>query len=228
MPDRTAAAIEPSRRPLTAAERRVIRARIAGLTAMNRRASKGVPYIGAGMVLLLWVATLLASDAPWTIVTLFWLVVGGGLMVWVRRDVVRDAGHWLEMVRGLESALRRNTADVYDVRASGFAELEEIEDEGACYAFALDGDRLLFISGQQFYESARFPSLDFSLVYVLDEQGQTVDMLIDKRGSRVAPARTIPAAVKQRLDVPDHLEVRNGTLDDIEASLAPTSASTPE
>ena len=99
----------------------------------------------------------------------------------------------------------------------------EIEDEGACYAFELDVGRIAFIQGQEFYESARFPSLDFSLAYVLDEADQSVDTLIDKRGAKAAPARRIPAAVKQRLDVPDHLEVRKGRIADLEDILATSS-----
>jgi hypothetical protein len=64
---------------------------------------------------------------------------------------------------------------------------------------------------------------DFSLVYVLDEADQSVDTLIDKRGAKAAPARRIPAAVKQRLDVPDHLEVRKGRIADLEDILATSS-----
>lgn len=204
---------------MTTPETRVIRARIQSLRARAGRAfTVSLPITGA-VVVVLWICTILASDAPWFVVTAFWLIVGGGLALWVRRDM-RTHGRQLEgMAEGLESALRRNAADVYDVRARSFAELEEIEDEGACYAFELDDNRVVFIMGQEFYESARFPSLDFSLVYVLDEAGQHVDMLIDKRGPKTAPARTIPSAVKQRLDVPEHLEVRSGGIDDLEGIL---------
>jgi hypothetical protein len=211
--------LEAFRRPLTEAERRLIRAKIRSLTARSRRASTTFLPIAGGMVFVLWLWTILASDAAWYIVTAFWLIVGGGITLWVHRDMRRHGKHLEGMTRGLESALRRNAADVYDVRARSFAELEEIEDEGACYAFELDDDRLVFIVGQQFYESARFPSLDFSLVYVLDEGDQTVDMLIDKRGAKAAPARRIPAVIKQRLDVPEHLEVRIGKIENLEDSL---------
>jgi hypothetical protein len=102
---------------------------------------------------------------------------------------------------------------VYDIRARAFAQFEEVEDEGACYAFELEGDRLVFITGQEFYEGARFPSLGFSLVYVLDERERTVDMFVDKRGAKTAPAKTISAASKQALDIPEHLEVRSGRID---------------
>ena len=131
----------------------------------------------------------------------------------------KDAGQLHAVAAGLSSALTRNEADVYDVRAIAFAEFEEVEDEGACYAFALDTRRLVFVMGQEFYPGAKFPSLDFSLVHILDEQGNTVDMLIEKRGARRAPARTIPTAVKQRMKLPEHLEVRAGTVNTVEESL---------
>jgi hypothetical protein len=179
--------------------------------------------IAAVIFLALWLWTIAASDAPWFVVSAFWLVVGGGITLSVRRGMLKDA--WLadEMARRLESALRRNAADV-DVRAQSFAELEEVEDEGACYAFQLEGDRLVFIAGQEFYPGARFPSLDFSLVYLLDERGETVEMFIEKRGRKASPARTIAAAIKRAADVPSHLEVRNGRLDDLETHIGPFSS----
>src|SRR5262245_51118449 len=203
------------RRPLTETEQRVIRVKIRSLTTRGHRASAFALPIAGGVVFALWFWTILASDVGWRIVTAFWLIVGGGVAFWVRRDMRAHGKIFENMGRGLESALKRNAAEVYDVRASAFAELEEIEDEGACYAFAIEDGRLAFIQGQEFYESARFPSLDFSLVYVLDERNQPVDMLIDKRGAKAAPARRIPATVKGRLDVPDHLEMRVGRIDNL-------------
>jgi hypothetical protein len=187
--------------------------------ARSSRASTGVLLTAAATVLVLWILTVLASDAPVAVVTAVWLIVGGGITLWVRRDLRADAGQAAATIRGLESALRRNAADVFDVRARSFAEFEEIEDEGACYAFELEGGHLVFIAGQEFYGGARFPSLDFSLVYVLDEDGAAVDMLTDKRGAKAVPARTIPAAVKRELDMPDHLETRFGRIDDVEDGL---------
>jgi hypothetical protein len=211
--------LEPSRRPLTAAQKRLLRARTHGLAARSRRLPRSTLLVGGAILAALWLWTLVASDASWATVSAFWLVAGGAIMWWVRRDMRGDQRQLDAIVLSLESALRRNAADVYDVRAIAFAELEEIEDEGACYAFELEGERIVFITGQEFYESAGFPSLDFSLVHVLDEHGPAVDMLIDKRGAKVAPARIIPAVVKRALVVPDHLEVRRGTLADLETIL---------
>lgn len=178
-----------------------------------------MPLVSLGIVSVLWVLTLLASDAPWQVVTGFWGVVGAGITIWVRRDTRKDESHRRQWTQGLESALRRNEADVYEVRATAFAELEEFEDEGACYAFELEDRRVVFVSGQEFYEAARFPSLDFALVYPLDEAGRSADMMIDKRGPTAAPARTIPFAVKHEMEIPEHLEVVDVPLDQLEARL---------
>jgi hypothetical protein len=214
------AALDAVRRPLTDNQRRLLRAKVRSLTNTGRRASTTYLPITAGIISLLWLWTILASDAPRLVVTVFWFVIGAGITLWVRRDMRRHAGHLQGMAQGLESALRRNEADVYDIRTKSHAVLEEIEDEGACYAFELEDGRLVFVAGQEFYESARFPSLDFSLIYPLDEHGQPVEMFIEKRGHKTTPARTIPAAVKKSLNVPDHLEVRAGRIDNLEALLS--------
>jgi hypothetical protein len=198
----------------------MLRAKGGSLGARGRRASSAGLAAAGAVVFALWLATLLASDAPWLVITAFWLAAGGAIAFWAHRDVARHGREVQAMVQGLESALRRDTADAYDVRASAFAEFEEIEDEGACYAFEMEGGRLAFISGQEFYEASRFPSLDFALVYILDERDRAVDMVIDKRGTRAMPARRIPSAVKEELDMPEHLELREGTLDDLERLLA--------
>ncbi len=169
--------------------------------------------------MVLWIVTLLASDASWVIITAFWAVVGAGITLWVRRDLSREVGYASAMAGRLESATRHNEADVYDIRASAFVEFEEVEDEGACYAFNLGDGRVVFISGQEFYPSSKFPSLDFSLIYILDEEGQAVDMLIEKRGGRADPVRTIPASAKWEMEVPQSLSVVEGALDDLEALL---------
>ena len=208
--------LNPSRRPLTDSERRLLQSRIRNLQARARRGRAVATPITAGVVVVLWAATMVASDAPRLVVTGFWLLFGVGLALWMRRDAGRDARSFDAIAAGLKSALKVNTADVYDVKARAFVEFEEIEDEGACYTFELPDNRLVFITGQEFYESAKFPSLDFSLVYVLDEAGQAVDMVIEKRGPKARPAKTIPASAKKDVEMPEHLEVREGTLDDLD------------
>src|SRR5688500_6733522 len=133
MPEASPVALGAVRRSLNEKDRRAIRAKIARLTASQRRALTTYLPIAAGGMFVLWLWTILASDAPWLVVTAFWLVVGAGITLWVRRDMRSHAGQLAGMVRSLQSAIRRNEADVYDIRARSFAVLEEIEDEGACY-----------------------------------------------------------------------------------------------
>jgi hypothetical protein len=101
-------------------------------------------------------------------------------------------------------------------------ELEEVEDEGASYAFDLGDGRVAFVSGQEFYPGPNFPSLDFSLIFILDEEERAVDMLIEKRGARAGPVRTIPATTKWEMDVPQSLSVVEGALVDLEELLGPS------
>lgn len=210
--------LDSSKRSLTAAERRLLDAKIHDLQTRVSRGPKAA-LTSVVVVVILWILTLVASDASWPIVTAFWTVVGAGLYLWVRRDLLKGLDVLREMLHGYESARRREEAEVFEVRSSAFAELEEFEDEGACYAFQLDDDRIVFVAGQEFYPQARFPSHDFSLVHILDERDQPVEMLIEKRGPQAAPTRVIAAATKLRLEIPEHLEVIEGRLDQIESLL---------
>lgn len=217
----TRSILEPRRRPLTPAEHRLLRCKIRRNRARPGEVDRGVGYIVAGVTVVLWLLTLLAADAPWPLVTIFWLVLGWVLYVWVRRDLRRETAHLPAMASSMESALRRDEAESFDIVAEAYAEFEEVEDEGACYAFDLGDGRIVFLAGQEFYPSARFPSLDFSIVYPLDESGRSADMWIEKRGETTPPDRRIPGRVKWELAerLPESLEVVRGSLDRVEETL---------
>ncbi len=178
------------------------------------------PLLVAGLVIGgLWLLTLIASDAPWWVVTLFWSSVGGGMLVWLDRDL--RSGAFADMAADFESVAGAGVAEELRVESTGYVEFEEVEDEGACYAFQLVDGRILFLSGQEYYRSARFPSLDFSIVFLLDAGGRTADALIAKRGESTRPARVIDAEVKWRLEIPDSLSIRHGSLAELEQLLGP-------
>lgn len=162
---------------------------------------------------------MIASDESWLVITLVWIAVGCVISGWVWRDAKRDSRYAVGVAERLESALSRNEANVFDFEARSFVEFEEVEDEGACYAFDLGSGQIAFVAGQEFYPEARFPSLDFSLVYPLDAEGNEVDMLIEKRGPKEDPMRKIPRDVKMEFMIPEHLEVLEGQLGDLESLL---------
>ncbi len=213
--------LESRRRPLTPAERRLLRCKIRRYQIRPGEVDRGVGLIVASGTAVLWLLTLLAADVPWPLVTVFSIVLGWLLYIWVRRDLRKETEHLPAMVSSMESALRRDEAESFDIVAEAYAEFEEVEDEGACYAFDLGDGRMVFLAGQQFYPSARFPSLDFSVVYPLDEDGGSPDMWIEKRGPSAEPARVVPAAVNWELAerIPEPLEVVPGSLDTVEESL---------
>lgn len=74
---------------------------------------------------------------------------------------------------------------------------------------------MVFLCGQEFYPAAKFPSLDFSLVYPLDQAGGIADLLIDKRGPRAQPSRTLNARERERLGITETLEVRPGRVGEL-------------
>ena len=49
-----------------------------------------------------------------------------------------------------------------------------------------------------------------------------MNMLIEKKGPRADPVRTIPASRKWEVDVPESLSVVEGRLDDLEEVLGPS------
>jgi hypothetical protein len=208
-----------TRRTLRESERRMLRAKERVLESDSRRARKAPLKVGSGVLVFLWLLTLSLSNGPYEVVTGFWAVVGVGILLWVARDARIESRDLARIAQGCSSALRSNRADVYGVRAVSFAEFEEVDDEGACYAFQLPNEHVLFVSGQEFYESARFPCLEFDLVHVFDEGDRPVDMMIHKRGPKALPALTVPASEKLRLEIPEHLETRRGSIHELDRIL---------
>ncbi len=115
--------------------------------------------------------------------------------------------------------MRRNQAHVIRIQSDQMVEFEEREDEGACYAFQV-GDRIVFVAGQDFYPSAKFPNSDFSLVEITDSRGALVEMVIDTAGKKLQPIRTIAAELHSKLRSPEHLQSLQGRLEDIDRLLA--------
>ena len=205
-----------SERPLTADERADLEARLADARAQSAKALIKTGAAGALVCGALAILTLLLSDAPRLIILGFWAALWLALTLWIGLP-------WRRLMRQqipiLEDGLRTNRARVMRIRSSRVVEFEEEEDEGACYAFDLDGTSTVFIVGQEFYEDDDFPSSDFSMVEVLGRSGRPIDVLIQKHGEKIRPERVVPAAEKNRLQLPEHLEVVAVPLGALEAAL---------
>jgi hypothetical protein len=201
-------------RPLSGAEQMQLASRLANARTESTRALLKTGAASAAVCSVLGILTLLASDAPRALIIAFWVVLWLVFTLWIGLP-------WRRLMRGqvrmFEEAIRTNRAREIRLQATRVVEFEEEEDEGACYAFDHDGDTVVFIVGQEFYEDDDFPNTDFSMVEILGERGQPIDILLTKRGRKLQPERIVPAAVKNRLDLPSHLTIVPATLDNIEA-----------
>jgi len=189
------ARMETFERPLNKTEKRLLTKR---LSAVQRRRASVLRRIAlaVGIVIgALWAATLVLSDAPWTVVSGFWLVTGAAIGLWVFRN---ESASLATARANLESALRYDRASIVEVRASELVEIEEREDEGACWVFQLQ-EEILVLSGQEYYETARFPNDDFSLVEIRREDGRMLERLIESRGRKLRPVRRLPAETRSLL-----------------------------
>ncbi len=204
-------------RALTAAERRLLFARISRQRAIRRRAflrSLSVSLIGSTVLCVL---TLLASTDSRVLIVMFWLALAICMAFWIGLEARRAAARG---IRRLESAVRADRADAVRISSSQCLQFQEVEDEGACWAFETAENEAVFVVGQDFYPSARFPSTDFSLIEILSEDGGVVDLIIQNDGAKLEPIRVIPASKKSSLRIPEHLGVVRSSLAELEEALA--------
>lgn len=211
--------LQPRTGALSPAQKRLL---LRKKTEMLSQAQRGQRALGLAAVAcgILWLLTMLASDTAWEIITAFWILVGGGIVLWVHRDLRKESRDFQARVEQIQSAVERGEAEIFDISANAYVEFQEIEDEGACYAFDLEDGRVVFVRGQEFYRGSKFPSLDFSLIYPLDAGGRAVDMLIEKRAPAADPSRIVSSAVKKSLELPEHLAVIEAGLEQLEEVLS--------
>ena len=215
------ATFEKTTRPLTDKERRFVSSAL----ARHKRRMDALPrrslFIGFGLFALfaaaIITATILDKRGPaWYYCLLFSLAIAIPISLWSYFEAKPAFRRDVDLYEG---ALRRNEATVIRIQSNSMVELEEKEDEGACYAFQLDNHQLVFISGQDYYPSARFPNSDFSIVEINGENGRTVDSFIEKNGSKLKPMRRISWPLKYSETFPENFEIIEGDLDRLEDAL---------
>lgn len=146
----------------------------------------------------------------------FWTVIGVLITV---PSFVQEWRRLSRRIKAYDEVIASASAGDFAISARRFWEFAEQEDEGACYAFELVSGGVVFISGQEFYPSARFPTLDFSIIEFREPSGRVLDMIIEKRGEKVAPERVIGAQEKAQLQIPEHRTFFPGSLEEVLAQL---------
>jgi hypothetical protein len=169
------------------------------------------------VILPLWALSVFVLPAQWTLLTLFWFAFAVIVCGSAYYSEKRRLGN---IVRQLEEAVALNQAHVTKIQSLEFVEIEEQDDEGPTYAFQLPGNKIVFVSNQDF-PTAKFPNSEFSLVEIRDNAGKLVHWVVAKEGVKITPLRKISARNARHLWVPNYLDVIDGTLDELEQLLAP-------
>jgi hypothetical protein len=188
--------IDSYERGLSDGERQDLESQLRQLRSAQRIA---LPKTGAAAVIVcgpLALLTLRASDSPAPMIIAFWTVLAAVFTVWIGHGGTQAIRR---RIADLRSVLTGGRARALRVSASRVVELEEIEEEGAAFAFQIDPHSILFLHGQQYYADDTFPSTDFEIVEFLSSDRRAVGELIVNRGVRLTPERVIDAVTKDGL-----------------------------
>jgi hypothetical protein len=204
--------LEPNKRTCNAGELRILSRHRSDLIKAKRIQGQRVMRTSLGLFGILAILTCLSNPKDALIIILFWVMVGVGISFWIYIPGQRGLSRSIQQY---DRAIASGMAEEYSILSTRFWEIEEKEDEGACYAFELLSRQVVFLSGQEYDATRKFPSLDFSWVVIKDNSNQEVEMLIESRGPRVPPEKTFPAKVKSECKIPEHGVVMDGTLEEV-------------
>lgn len=208
--------MNPIIRALGDKEKRAIQKQIVSITNRARPLRRRAVIISVALFGSLSVLTILVSNTHWLVPVILFTIVGG-FICWSLIHQEEKTNR--ERIQKLESVLNQGKVREFKILASNVVEFEEEDDEGACFAFQYAPNQFVFISGQDFYESDKFPNNDFSLIYIEDLSGNLVEFFVEKRGQKLRPDRIVIAAVKSKLKIPEHLTCALGNLNDLERLL---------
>ncbi|MEI6516727.1 MAG: hypothetical protein WCO77_12190 [bacterium] len=207
-------------RPLNDKDVRNLRLGIAAARKQIKAARKRAFIGGPIIIAVLWGLTLLfAGSSSAVTATLFWLLIGIPICIASGADAIRP--HRKRIILR-ETALSNGQTEEIRIIADAMVDLEEVDDEGVCFAFQVDQDRIVFVCGQDFYAGPKFPNTDFSIISIRTQDGKLADLTIEKHGEKLRPLRKISAVARTPLRCPQHLELVPGKLDNIEAILKET------
>jgi hypothetical protein len=120
----------------------------------------------------------------------------------------------------MDDILEKDIARVIHCNSTKMIEFEEIEDEGAEYLFQVEENKIFHIKGQEFYETALFPSNNFELTSIMGKEGDSpTDFYIRCIGHKISPMMVITADIKKEyIDKVSELpEIIEGNIDDLDS-----------
>jgi hypothetical protein len=204
--------LSSNQRKCTASERKLLSRHRSELIKAKRQQRKKVILTSLSIFGTLALLSCLSNPGDAIVIIAFWLIVGIVISLWIYIPGQRGLSKSIERY---DLAIDSSMADDSPIVSKRYWEIEEREDEGACYAFELLSRQVVFLSGQEYYANRKFPSLDFSLVAIKDNHGDEVEMLIQSRGPKVPPEKKLDAIIKSEYNIPDHGTIIDGTLEEV-------------
>ena len=194
-------------RKLNEKEVRLLKLRVRGYEKQIHPLSRivlisGLLGYGATGLIVLAGNLLSKTKTPLWFTLLIFAGVGTILFVSVIRSIIRHDKHNRAMIRAVNDALQNGTAVEETIKSDRMIEIQELEDEGACYLFEVEDKKLLLLFGQEYYPGPKFPVTDFSLIQIQDSKKNPIEFFIEKRGEKLKPYRTIPAKDRLKQMIP--------------------------
>lgn len=180
----------------------------------------GLLGYGATGLIVLAGNLLSKTKTPLWFTLLIFAGVGTILFVSVIRSIIRQDKHNRAMIRAVNDALQNGTAVEETIKSDRMIEIQELEDEGACYLFEVEDKKLLLLFGQEYYPGPKFPVTDFSLIQIQDSKKNPIEFFIEKRGEKLKPYRTIPAKDRLKQMIPYDQKFIHCGIDELDEYLA--------
>jgi hypothetical protein len=92
-------------------------------------------------------------------------------------------------IQGYRSILEANRVVVHVVRSQSCIKFAEHEDEGDLWMFQLSADEVLVLKGQEYYETRRFPALNFEIIAMGD-----LPIQLRTQSAKISPQETISSS----------------------------------
>lgn len=119
----------------------------------------------------------------------------------------------------IEATIADGEATITRVRSNAVASFKDPDDLGPTWCYQLDDDRIVVISSQDYVGVSKMPNSDFEEVVIqLANGGYTSHVY--RYGEKLKPVRIISLKEQEKLRRPDHLEVLQGRLEDLDRLLA--------
>lgn len=206
-------------RPLNETDKKTISNALGLVTVRNKRFIK---FVAISFILILIVGIPLVIRQHQKDVNLVYLgvvviLVYLGIVLWVYFE---NVGINRKRTSDFQEALLKDKARILHCKTTDMVELTEIEDEGAGYFFQVEADKVLYLGGQQYYPTSKFPNTDFEVVEILGKENVPVTFDIYCHGQKLKPKRIIEKEIKFKMldgsHFPEDFDIIYGTLEGIE------------